>query len=489
MNTTFLLALILLYFIVLLVVAFFTSKNASNDSFFIGNKNSHWGLVAFGMIGTSLSGMTFISVPGTVSTSGFNYFQVVLGYFIGYVIVAYVLLPLYYKLNVTSIYSYLATRLGIVPYKTGAAFFMLSRTLGATLRLYLVIKILQVFILDNLGISFELTTIIIIAMILAYTFKGGVKTIVWTDTLQTSFMLLSLVISVFYLKSNLHISFAELWSSLKQNKIDTIFYTDYQDTKFFLKQIVGGIFVTITMTGLDQEMMQKNISVKTLKDAQKNMLSFSVILVFVNFLFLILGALLFLYAQQNNLQVKPDELFPTIALSNAFPSFVGILFIIGLISALFPSADGAITALTSSFCLDILNLKNNPAIRPEKQEQTRRIVHLTFAGIFLLLVFFFRTIDNGSLIDMLLKIASYTYGPLLGIFGFGILTKRSVKPWLVPVVSILAPFFCYLLQSQWAPYFGDYKFGLELLIINGSLVFFTMLLFSNKQISIPDGRA
>ncbi len=489
MNTTFLLALILLYFIVLLVVAFFTSKNASNDSFFIGNKNSHWGLVAFGMIGTSLSGMTFISVPGTVSTSGFNYFQVVLGYFIGYIIVAYVLLPLYYKLNVTSIYSYLATRLGIVPYKTGAAFFMLSRTLGATLRLYLVIKILQVFILDNLGISFELTTIIIIAMILAYTFKGGVKTIVWTDTLQTSFMLLSLVISVFYLKSILHISFAELWSSLKQNKIDTIFYTDYQDTKFFLKQIVGGIFVTITMTGLDQEMMQKNISVKTLKDAQKNMLSFSVILVFVNFLFLILGALLFLYAQQNNLQVKPDELFPTIALSNAFPSFVGILFIIGLISALFPSADGAITALTSSFCLDILNLKNNPAIRPEKQEQTRRIVHLSFAGIFLLLVFFFRTIDNGSLIDMLLKIASYTYGPLLGIFGFGILTNRSVKPWLVPIVSILAPFFCYLLQSQWAPYFGNYKFGLELLIINGSLVFFTMLLFSNKQISIPDGRA
>jgi len=214
-----------------------------------------------------------------------------------------------------------------------------------------------------------------------------------------------------------------------------------------------------------------------------------VILVFVNFLFLILGALLFLYAQQNNLQVKPDELFPTIALSNAFPSFVGILFIIGLISALFPSADGAITALTSSFCLDILNLKNNPAIRPEKQEQTRRIVHLSFAGIFLLLVFFFRTIDNGSLIDMLLKIASYTYGPLLGIFGFGILTKRSVKPWLVPIVSILAPFFCFLLQSQWAPYFGNYKFGLELLIINGSLVFFTMLLFSNKQISIPDGRA
>jgi Na+/proline symporter len=326
-------------------------------------------------------------------------------------------------------------------------------------------------------------------MILAYTFKGGVKTIVWTDTLQTSFMLLSLVISVFYLKSNLHISFTELWSSLKQNKIDTIFYTDYQDTKFFLKQIIGSIFVTITMTGLDQEMMQKNISVKTLKDAQKNMLSFSVILVFVNFLFLILGALLFLYAQQNNLQVKPDELFPTIALSSAFPSFVGILFIIGLISALFPSADGAITALTSSFCLDILNLKNNPAIRPEKQEQTRRIVHLSFAGIFLLLVFFFRTIDNGSLIDMLLKIASYTYGPLLGIFGFGILTNRSVKPWLVPIVSILAPFFCYLLQSQWAPYFGDYKFGLELLIINGGLVFFTMLLFSNKQVNVIDGRA
>ena len=483
MNTSFLLALILLYFIVLLVVAFFTSKNASNDSFFIGNKNSHWGLVAFGMIGTSLSGMTFISVPGTVSTSGFNYFQVVIGYFIGYIIVAYVLLPLYYKLNVTSIYSYLATRLGIVPYKTGAAFFMLSRTLGATLRLYLVIKILQVFILDNLGISFELTTFIIIAMILAYTFKGGVKTIVWTDTLQTSFMLLSLIISVFYLKSNLHISFVELWSSLKQNKIDTIFYTDYHDTKFFLKQIIGGIFVTITMTGLDQEMMQKNISVKTLKDAQKNMFSFSFVLVFVNLLFLFLGALLYVYSKEINIPIpaRTDELFPSIAIEH-LGTFAGLIFIIGLISAAYPSADGALTSLTTSVCIDFLGFQSNSKLTEAQKKKTRVGVHISFAFVLLLVIIIFRAINDQAVVSKLFTVAGYTYGPLLGLYSFGLFSKRKPIDKFVPLVCLLSPIICYILNVNSKEWLAGYEFGFELLILNGLITFIGLWLLSLKTI-------
>jgi len=465
------LSVILVYFLVLLGVAYYTSRNATNDSFYIGNKSSHWALVAFGMIGTSLSGVTFVSVPGTVELAKFSYFQVVIGYFLGYFVVAFVLLPLYYKLQLTSIYNYLGERFGLVSYKTGALFFIISRTLGATLRLYLVINVLQLFVLNQLGISFELTTLIILAMILLYTFKGGVKTIVWTDTLQTFFMLLALVVCVFYIIGDLGLNLSQTLSSLANSGHMDMFNMDVNDKRFFLKQIIGGAFITIAMTGLDQEMMQKNISVKTLGGAQKNMVLFSSVMVLVNFLFLLLGGVLYLFASSKGILVKGDDLFPTIAL-DFMPVWVSLIFIIGLISALFPSADGAITALTSSFCIDIIGLKRQKGITEEQQAKTRKIVHLSFAVVFLLLVFYFKMLNNKSIINILLDIAGYTYGPLLGLFAFGILTKCKIKDHLAPFVCLLAPMLCFAFQHYVPGYFGwSYQIGIELLLLNGALTF------------------
>ncbi len=479
MSPLILFVFVLLYFVLLLSVAFYTSRGSNNETFFIGNKSSHWALVAFGMIGTSLSGVTFISVPGTVELSHFNYFQVVLGYFLGYFVVAYVLLPLYYKLNLTSIYNYLDGRFGKNAYKTGALFFILSRTLGATLRLYLVINVLQLFILDEMGIPFHITSIIILVMILLYTFKGGVKTIVWTDTLQTFFMLLALVVCVFYIMNDLGLTLTSAMKQLDDSGYSQIFNTNINDKKYFLKQIIGGAFITIAMTGLDQEMMQKNISVKTLGNSQKNMITYSSVMVFVNLLFLFLGGLLYLFAASKGLTVKGDDLFPTVALKH-LPGAVSIIFIIGLISALFPSADGAITALTSSFCLDILGIQRNKKLTEKQKSNTRMTVHLSFAVIFLLFVFFFKELNNKSIISILLDVAGYTYGPLLGLFAFGILTKRKINDKLAPLVCIVAPILCYIFQTNTAIFFGDYQIGIEMLILNGALTFAGLFAISKK---------
>ncbi len=437
-------------------------------------------LVAFGMIGTSLSGVTFISVPGTVSANHFSYFQVVIGYFIGYFVVAYVLLPLYYRLNLTSIYHYLNHRFGNHSYKTGALLFIVSRTLGATLRLYLVINVMQLFILDALGVPFIATTFFILLMILLYTFKGGVKTIVWTDTLQTFFMLLALVVCVLYIISDLNIGFIEAVGKLNALGYTEIFNTNPLDKAFFIKQIIGGAFITISMTGLDQEMMQKNISVKNLGDSQKNMVTFSSIMVFVNFLFLLLGGLLYLFAAKHGLDVKGDDLFPTIALQY-LPPVIAIIFIIGLISALFPSADGAITALTSSFCIDILGIQRNKGLSEPQQSKTRITVHLIFSFVFLLFVLYFKWLDNKSIISILLDIAGYTYGPLLGLFAFGILTKRTLNDKLAPYICLLAPVICYVIQHNSAQWFGNYQIGIEMLILNGALTFAGLLAASKKE--------
>ncbi|MEJ7768617.1 MAG: sodium:solute symporter, partial [Chitinophagaceae bacterium] len=397
MSPALLFFFIILYFIILLIVAYYTSRKANNETFFIGNKNSNWMLVAFGMIGTSLSGVTFVSVPGTVGTAGFTYFQVVIGYFIGYLVIAYVLLPLYYRLNLTSIYNYLQQRFGNSAYKTGALFFIVSRVLGATARLYLVINVLQLFILDEMGIPFIATTFVILLMILLYTFKGGVKTIVWTDTLQTTGMLVGLVVCVVYIMNTFGYSLSETMHELEIRSFTRVFNFDVNSAGFVVKQIIGGAFITVAMTGLDQEMMQKNISVKNLKDSQKNMITFSVIMVVVNFLFLLLGGLLYLFAGKNGITIKGDDLFPALAV-NHLPGFISIIFILGLISALFPSADGAITALTSSFCIDILGLKSRNDLTEERQTRTRMAVHLSFAIIFLLCVMIFKWIDNKSII-------------------------------------------------------------------------------------------
>lgn len=472
---------VIAYFLLLLFVAWRTSRNSNNDSFFIGNRNSNWLLVSFGMIGTSLSGVTFVSVPGTVGTSHFAYFQVVLGYFIGYIIVAYVLLPLYYRLNLTSIYNYLLQRFGMITYKTGAMFFILSRVLGATARLYLVINVLQVFILDNMHVSFGVTTFIILLMILLYTFEGGVKTIVFTDTLQTSFMLLGLVTCIIVIMNSLGFSFGETMSALAEKGYTKVFNTDINSSAFFLKQIIGGAFITIGMTGLDQEMMQKNISVKTLHGAQKNMLTFSVVLMFVNFLFLLLGGLLYLFAASNNIDIKGDDLFPTIALQQ-LPSYISIIFIIALISALFPSADGALTALTSSFCIDILGIKRDESLSEEKRKKMRLTVHISFAIIFFLCVMIFKWLNDKSIIDIILKVAGYTYGPLLGMFGFGILTKRKIPQNILSVLlCFVSPVICYLLSLYSAKWFHGYTIGYELLLINGIITFAGLWVISEKE--------
>jgi Na+/proline symporter len=449
-------------------------------SFFIGNKNSNWVLVAFGMIGTSLSGVTFVSVPGAVGKDAFHYLQITIGYLIGYFSIAYILLPIYYKMNLTSIYNYLETRLGFNAYKTGASFFILSRTLGATARLYLVVKTLQVFILDNMGVPFWATTLVILAMILLYTYEGGVKTIVYTDTLQTSGMLLGLIICSIYILSNLHLNISEALSAMQAKGIATVFDTDVNSKSFFLKQIIGGAFITLTMTGLDQEMMQKNISVKNLKDAQKNMITIGFSMLLVISLFLFLGGLLHLFAAAQNVTATGDALFPSIALQH-MPPYLSIIFILALISALFPSADGAITALTSSFCIDIIGMQRKSDWDEAKQSKIRKRIHLGFALLFLIIVMLFKWIDNKSIIDLLLKIASYTYGPLLGLFAFGIITKRTIKDKLAAIPCFLAPIFCLGLDYAQPYLFTNFRIGQELLIINGLFTFIGLWLISTPN--------
>jgi len=480
MQPVFIVLIIAIYFLILLGISWYTSRKATNAGYFIGNKSSPWYIVAFGMIGTSLSGVTFVSVPGTVLSQGISYMMVVFGYFIGYLAIAFILLPIYYRLSVTSIYYFLEQRFGTISYKTGALLFIVSRTIGATARLYLVIRVLQFFVLDQAGIPFYLTALIILILILAYTFKGGVKSIVWTDTLQTTLMLGGLVICIYYIMHHLGIDISTAMQELTNRGYQKLIFTDFNSSSFYLKHLLGGVFIAITMTGLDQEMMQKNISVKTLKDSQKNILSLSLILIVVNFLFLFLGGLLYLYAEKSGLSIKGDDLFPTLALKY-FPPIIGLIFIIGLISALFPSADGAITALTSSYCLDIIGIRRKD-LSEQHQIRIRRKVHLIFAVIFLICVMIFYWIDNRSVIDLLLKLAGYTYGPLLGLFAFGVFSKRKLKENYVPIVCIASPLICWILAEQSANWFAGYKFGYELLLVNGIITYVGLLLFSNREI-------
>src|SRR6478672_1053142 len=503
MSAGLLLTFVVTYFMILLVVAYFTSRNSNNESFFIGNRNSNWLLVAFGMIGTSLSGVTFVSVPGTVGSSGFFYMQVVIGYLFGYAVIAYILLPLYYKMNLTSIYNYLEHRFGIVSYKTGALFFIISRVLGATARLFLVINVMQLFILTKLHVPFAVTTFVILLMILLYTIEGGVKTIVFTDTLQTTFMLLGLIVCIVYILNSTGVGIGEAFEEMGKKDLTRIFNMNVNSPSYFLKHILGGAFIAIGMTGLDQEMMQKNISVKTLRDSQKNILTFSITMAVVNFLFLLLGGLLFLFAASNNIKVSPDDLFPTVALQY-MPKLVSIIFVIGLISALFPSADGALTALTSSFCIDIVGMKRRSDWDEKRKRRIRLTIHFVFAFVFFLVVMGFKWVDNKSIIDVILKVAGFTYGPLLGLFAFGILTKRQINDRLAIYVALAAPLIIwgidfinniewyqkqFHLTGDWVDsiknfsqsIFGKFKIGYELLIYNGLLTFLGLLLISEKQ--------
>jgi Na+/proline symporter len=499
MSPILLFTVVISYFVILLGVAWITGRNATNASFFIGNKNSNWMLVAFGMIGTSLSGVTFVSVPGGVGSGNFFYFQIVLGYLLGYMIITFVLIPLYYRLNLTSIYTYLEQRFGVNAHKAGAFFFILSRLVGATARLYLVISVLQSFIFDRLGIPFELTALVILILILLYTFEGGVKTIIYTDTLQTTGMLAGLVICIYVIVNTMNLDFGSALSLMHAKGYTRVFNTDVMAGSYFVKQIIGGMFIAIAMTGLDQEMMQKNISVKNIRDSQKNILSFTAVLMVVNFLFLFLGGILYLFAEVKGIKVAPDDLFPTIALSDEFSGVIGIIFILALISALFPSVDGAITSITSCFCIDILNL-NNRAGDEQGKRKTRLSVHFSFAVLFFMLVLIFKAINDKLIIDFILKFAGITYGPLLGLFSFGILTKRQLNDKLIWLVCILAPLLVLAIDVLCSPewyekklhvelglkaisqaIFGGYKIGNELILINGIFTFLGLYLISERN--------
>lgn len=473
------LLLIAAYFAVLILISYFTGRGGSNAEFFKANKQAPWYLVAFGMIGASLSGITFISIPGTVETDSFSYFQVVLGYTLGYAVIGQVLLPLYYKLNLTSIYTYLDTRFGNASYKTGASFFLLSRVVGASFRLFLVANVLQLIVFDALGVPYYITVSITILLIWLYTFKSGIKTIVWTDTLQTFFMLLALGITIYFISEDLGFSVANLMNYLAESEHSQIFFfEDWKSKDHFVKQFLSGAFIAIVMTGLDQDMMQKNLTCRSLKDAQKNMFWFTIVLVFVNFLFLALGVLLTDYADLNGITETKDELFPAIAASGDLGFAVAVFFILGLIAAAYSSADSALTSLTTSFSIDILDIEKK--YDEKKQIRIRKQIHIAISVLLILVMLLFKyAIADKSVINKLFQFAGYTYGPLLGLYAFGLFTKWQVKDKLVPVIAILAPVLSYVISINSLAWFG-FEFGFFILILNGFLTFLGLVLLRRK---------
>jgi solute:Na+ symporter, SSS family len=483
MKPLLILGIFLAYTILLFAVTWVTARKANNQSFYIGNRISPWFIVAYGMIGASLSGVTFMSVPGWVKETQFSYMVVVFGYLFGYFVIALVLLPLYYRLKLTSIYSYLDNRFGFWSYKTGAGFFILSRILGASLRMFLVINVLQLFVFDAWNVPFWVNVLIFIALIILYTLKGGIRTIVWTDTLQTTFMLLAVILSVIYISKELGTSVFKLAATVLDSSVSKMIITDWHNERFFLKQFLSGMFITISMTGLDQEMMQKNLSCRNIREAQKNMFTFSGILVLVNFLFLLLGAFLLVYAQSKSVTVTlTDDLFPTIAFNYLTP-VAGIVFLVGLISAAFPSADGALTSLTTSVSIDFLGLEKRDGMTERAKTLARYAVHITIALIFFVSILIFRSLNDKAIIDKLFTIAGYTYGPLLGLYSFGLFTKRKVNDRITPFIAVMSPLICYILSTYSEELLNGYKFGFELLLLNGLLTFTGLWIFSHKPVS------
>ena len=484
-SPIFILSLILIYFLVLILISYFTGKENSNKVFFIANKESAWPLVAFGMVGASLSGVTFISVPGWIESSQFTYFQVVLGYFVGYLIVSFVLLPIYYRYNVTSIYEYLENRFGYHSHKAGAFFFFVSRVIGASFRLFLVAIVMQKFIFDAWNIPFEFTVILSIALIWIYTNRGGIKTIVWTDTIQTTLMIISVLLSIFYINKDLGWSLFDFFNSAEFEKYNNIFVTDsFLKRNYFLKSFLGGAFITICMTGLDQDMMQKNLSCKSLKDAQKNMIVFSIVLVIVTFLFMVLGALLYTYGLKQGISIplldgKPnsDLLFPEIALNGGLGITVAITFILGLIAAAYSSADSALTSLTTSVCIDFLEINKK---KKSRQISLRKQTHILLSFLLVIVVILFKYILDRNVIDGLLTVAGYTYGPLLGLFSFGIFTNYKINDKYVWYILFTSVFITSIIGNLNSNLLWGYEIGYELLPINGLITFIGLILIRRK---------
>jgi SSS family transporter len=480
MSPLLVISVIAAYFLVLMGISFLTSRNNDNLTFFTANRQSPWYLVAFGMIGASLSGVTFISVPGEVGNTAFAYFQVVLGYLVGYFVIATVLLPLYYRLNLISIYTYLEQRFGKYSYKSGAFFFLLSRIVGSSFRLFLVAGVLQLAIFDAYGWPFSVTVAITIALIWLYTFRGGIKTIVWTDTLQTLFMISAVAISIYLMKDALDMSWLQVSEKISASGNSQIFVWDWQSGQNFFKQFISGAFIAIVMTGMDQDMMQKNLTCRSLKDAQKNMFWFCIVLVIVNFMFLSMGALLYIYAGEMNIAIpaRTDDLYPLLALEH-FPLIAGVVFLLGIIEAAYSSADSALTALTTSFCVDFLGLGQDD--KPISK-QVRIKVHLAFSFILFLVIIAFKAINDQSVITAVFKAAGYTYGPILGLFTFGLITKYHVKDKWVPFVAVLAPILSYVINLNSEAWFFGYKFGFEILVVNGLLTFIGLFLIRKAEL-------
>ncbi len=494
MSPGIILSCISIYFFILLFIAWLTSRHATNDSYFLGNKQSPWYVVAFGMIGDSLSGVTFLSLPGTVLLAQFGYMQMVLGYVLGYFVIAGILLPLYYKLNLTSIYSYLNTRFGAVTQKTGSFFFLISRLIGAALRLLLAAGVIQLFVSEPLHVPFAITVSIIIFLILLYTFQGGIKTLVWTDTFQSLMLLGGVLISILLIAQHLDFNFSEMITAVYQSEYSRMFFFDnWREKSFFFKQFISGAFIAIVMTGLDQNMMQKNLSIRSLPDAQKNMRVFSFIVVLVNLFFVSLGALLYIYANSKGIslpanadtgKIITDQVFSFIAL-NQLGGIAAIIFIVGLTAATFNSADSVLTTLTTSFCIDFLNMEHHETKEQEARvKKYRIIVHFAFAFLLLMTILLAAELNTTSILDAIFTVAAYTYGPLLGLFAFGLFTKRICIDYLTPVICFISPFITFLLHTYSEQLLNGYKFGYELLLINGLLTFVGLMLISKKTKTI-----
>ncbi|WP_281616425.1 sodium:solute symporter [Flammeovirga sp. SubArs3] len=460
------------YVVFLFLIAYLSSRKSTAYTFFNGNKNSPWYAVAYGMIGTTLSGVTFISLPGMVKAANFSYLQVCFGYILGYFVIAYVLMPIYYNRNLISIYGYLEERFNTTAYKTGSSFFLVSRALQAAGKLFIMATVLQTFIYEPLGISYIVNTAILLLIISLYTLKGGIKTVVWTDTVQTTFMLAAAIITIYIISNVLDSTPIELmYKAHEETSYTTIFNWDINSPGYFWKQFISGAFLAIVMTGLDQDMMQKNLTIKTLKKAQLNMVSFSFIL-FVTFaLFLCLGAILYLYTDsiQFELPKKSDQLYPLIA-QHKLGILGASIFLLGVIASAFSSADSAITSLTTAFCVDFLKFGKG-TLSEENMEKTKKNIHFLIAFILFVFVISFDAMNNSNAMDTILKLASFTYGPLLGLFSFGIFMKEKYQPRWIPITCLVAPILCYLLQTNSSNWFNGYKFGYEILLLNGLLTF------------------
>ena len=469
------------YFCFLLIIAWRTSRNATSAAYYLGNKASPWYAVAFGLIGDSLSGVTFISVPGQVGAAQFSYLQVVMGYVLGYMVIAQVLLPLYYRLNLTSIYSYLRERFGPASQKSGAFFFLLSRTTGAAARLYLAANVMQAFVFDQWRIPFWFTVSVIIVLILVYTLKGGIRTLVWTDTFQSSFLVIGVVFSIWAIASELDLGIGGILSAVQSSEHAQIFFWDWQDQHYFWKQFLSGVSLAIVMTGLDQNMMQKNLSCRSLREAQKNIYAFTGVMFVVNIFFLSLGALLYHYAKVKGLEIPSDtdQLFPFLAFQH-LGVFAGLVFVAGLTAATFSSADSVLTTLTTSFCIDLLGIDRRPDLSDVRKTALRHRIHIIFAVVLLLVILAFKALNSQAIITAVLMLAGYTYGPLLGLFAFGLFSRTKVKDKWVPLICTLSPVICFALDANSERLFNGYRFGFELLILNGSLTFVGLTLARRK---------